>query len=242
MGAQAHDVLIPGERCNPRFVAPAWNGWGCASIFVASFAIGMVLSRVIFSLFNVITPVTIDLAVIGRDAAIIIVVFALRGLLRPTGPVVYDFLHPSSQSVAVGVAAGTVLFLISIGANSIEQHVLGGNQSFWRIPLQSHRVSTLAMDLGRGVVATPIAEELLFRGVLFRGLVQRMSLLCATLISAALFSAVHVNLYLFAPLLAMGAGLALLYYWTRALWTSIIAHASINFISIALTYAVDGTK
>ncbi len=55
------------------------------------------------------------------------------------------------------------------------------------------------MALG-GVIMAPIAEELLFRGLIFRGLYDR-SPLAAHLVSMALFSAIHITGYIghFAP-------------------------------------------
>jgi membrane protease YdiL (CAAX protease family) len=85
-------------------------------------------------------------------------------------------------------------------------------------------------------VAAPFLEELLFRGLLFTALVQRMPVWLAALLSACLFSAFHLDPYAFLFRLAVGVGLAYIYYNTRNLWVSVAAHSMINLIAVSAAY------
>ena len=90
-------------------------------------------------------------------------------------------------------------------------------------------------------VLAPIAEELLFRGLLFRGLYNRNALL-AWSCSVIAFAAVHVLSYigqydltgfLLATLQYLPAGLALCYAYHRSgsIFAPIIMHIFINSLA-----------
>ena len=92
------------------------------------------------------------------------------------------------------------------------------------------------------VVLAPIAEELLYRGILFGGLYNR-SPLAAFCLSTAVFSLIHIAGYvgLFPPrtlllcfLQYLPAGLALAWSWTRSgtILSPILMHIAINAIGI----------
>ena len=82
------------------------------------------------------------------------------------------------------------------------------------------------------VVMAPLAEEVFFRGFVFRGFAASWGFLGGAAVSAAVFSAAHLQLTLFVPLLALGFGLAWAYRRTGSLWTPITIHAIFNGISV----------
>ena len=80
-----------------------------------------------------------------------------------------------------------------------------------------------------GAVLTPIAEELLFRGVLF-GALRRHGMLLATLVSAVVFGLAHgITAVLFGAVV-LGNVAAVLYERSRSIWPAVMVHAVNNAI------------
>jgi membrane protease YdiL (CAAX protease family) len=83
-----------------------------------------------------------------------------------------------------------------------------------------------------GVVAAPIVEEVLFRGILMQRWAHRWGTPTGVVASSILFAIGHeewVGHFLF------GAALALLYLRTRSLWLPIAAHALNNGVALLTT-------
>lgn len=83
-------------------------------------------------------------------------------------------------------------------------------------------------------VIGPVAEEVLFRGVLLRGMMQRMHAGFSVFLSALLFSLFHVDVVYLAPLFVMGLILGSLYVWFRNLWVPIFFHIINNGVAVAM--------
>jgi membrane protease YdiL (CAAX protease family) len=79
------------------------------------------------------------------------------------------------------------------------------------------------------VLIGPIAEEILFRGILFRRLLRRWPPLLAALGSSLLFGAAHFDLV---GSTLMGLALVALYVQTRSLWVPVAAHALNNLLAM----------
>jgi len=86
-------------------------------------------------------------------------------------------------------------------------------------------------------VMAPIAEELIFRGIIFRFLRQRFGRLPALLVSAVLFGLLHANWAGFAPLCVLGVCFALAYEKTGDLRVAIAAHGLFNLLNVAIIAA-----
>lgn len=80
------------------------------------------------------------------------------------------------------------------------------------------------------VILAPLAEEIIFRGVLFAGFLRRMPLLLAAVFSALLFALPHLpgGIAILPLVFVAGFILALLFYRTGSLWPPIIVHALNN--------------
>jgi len=80
-------------------------------------------------------------------------------------------------------------------------------------------------------------EELLFRGVLqqlLSGIFK--SAHWGIWIAAIIFSTIHLQFFGFVPRLILGLSFGYLFYFTRSLWSSILAHFINNLIPVVITY------
>jgi uncharacterized protein len=150
------------------------------------------------------------------------------GSVRPLGRLV-------GQGVGLGVAAiaGSTLIvslLVALtGSDATPDQVLTGGIA--DTPLQ------LLLAVVAAVVIAPVAEELLFRGLLHRGLRRRLALVPATAVSSVLFAFVHIDVVLSQPLaiaglVLVGVVLAIAYERTGSLVVPVIIHAVHNAITI----------
>ncbi|WP_371793075.1 CPBP family intramembrane metalloprotease [Streptomyces sp. NBC_01471] len=85
-------------------------------------------------------------------------------------------------------------------------------------------VATLLLTL----VAAPVGEEFLFRGLIYPLLRKRMGVPVSALVSAVVFGLLHGNAVQFASTLPLAVLLALLYERTRALWLCVLLHLGFN--------------
>ncbi|HAA54806.1 MAG TPA: hypothetical protein DCE42_08605 [Myxococcales bacterium] len=88
------------------------------------------------------------------------------------------------------------------------------------------------------LVFAPLAEELLYRGVLFKALGRMMPMQFAAIVSGLLFGAAHLQAHTIIPLAFLGYLLAIAYHKTRSMYLIIGLHAANNalaFVSLLLT-------
>lgn len=118
------------------------------------------------------------------------------------------------------------------------------------IPLSSNVESISDADADRAyliataiaaVVAAPIIEELVFRGLVLRGLLSRLGPVVAVTLQGVLFGVAHVdpargtgNIGLAIVLSGVGVALGTTAYLTRRLGAAVIAHAIFNGVVVAL--------
>ncbi len=98
-------------------------------------------------------------------------------------------------------------------------------------PLYLHVLAILMV-----VVGAPIAEELLYRGVLFHALEPMWGMQRAALGSGLIFGLVHVEVGTILPLGFLGYLLACAYAQSRSLWLPIFLHAVNNLIALVAVY------
>jgi ABC-2 type transport system permease protein len=89
------------------------------------------------------------------------------------------------------------------------------------------------------VIAAPIFEEFVFRGLVFRGLRRSFGLGLATLASAAIFAIVHPPISVI-PVFVMGAAAALVYQRAGMLLAPIVLHAVYNAAVLGLQWKLMG--
>ena len=76
--------------------------------------------------------------------------------------------------------------------------------------------------------AVPIFEETLFRGIIFNEFKKITPLPVAVVLQALIFGIFHGNLLQGMYAFLLGCVLALLYTWTKSIWTNIFAHSLFN--------------
>ena len=89
------------------------------------------------------------------------------------------------------------------------------------------------------VIAAPILEELLFRGIILDGLLKNYSPVISILISSILFGIAHLNPWQFVNGLLIGIFSGWVYFRTRSVLPSIIIHASANLSGFLFRQFVD---
>lgn len=95
--------------------------------------------------------------------------------------------------------------------------------------LGAHMSTPLFVELFVGAaILAPVCEELFFRGLVYNCARQRFGVPAAVVISAAAFSLLHLGPLVIAGIFVMGVAFALVYEYTRSLWTTIIMHGTIN--------------
>ena len=140
------------------------------------------------------------------------------------------------------LAAGAGLQVAGVAAVLVIQ-AISGSEPQQDVAKVLQRASTPARLAGglAVVIAAPLAEELLFRGLLLRALLRRFDAGAAVLLSAAGFAAVHLldvsAAPLLAPLLLVGVVAGIRAVRTGDLSQSIMLHAGFNLLSAAVLFA-----
>ena len=79
----------------------------------------------------------------------------------------------------------------------------------------------------------PVAEELIFRGLIQQIFTRNMGAVLAVVLAGATFGAIHLNAHLLISITAFGCFLGYLYYVTGNLTYTIVAHAIFNMVAFA---------
>ncbi len=95
----------------------------------------------------------------------------------------------------------------------------------------------VAMTVLVVVVLAPIAEEIVFRGVLLPSLDRHWGVRVAVVGSSALFALMHVTPYAIVPIFVFALALGVLFVRTGSLWVCIVAHVLFNATGLAALYA-----
>jgi membrane protease YdiL (CAAX protease family) len=123
----------------------------------------------------------------------------------------------------------TILILIALG------RPLDNPQLDFLIPEGLSWVSAAGMVL-LGGVAAPFAEELVFRGVLYPLLRNRWGLWPGVLASSLIFAVIHGDIAVGVTAFVLGIILALVFEYSRSLWSAVLVHALNNSLKILLLY------
>jgi membrane protease YdiL (CAAX protease family) len=123
----------------------------------------------------------------------------------------------------------TILILMALG------RPLDNPQLDFLIPEGLSWVSAAGMVL-LGGVAAPFGEELVFRGVLYPLLRNRWGLWPGVLASSLIFAVIHGDIAVGVTAFVLGIILALVFEYSRSLWSAVLVHVLNNSLKILLLY------
>lgn len=154
----------------------------------------------------------------------------------------FGFSNQRRQAVLLGILAALVFLPVGWGLQQASALVMTHMplvhvQPQEQIPIHALRVSISwggRAALGAtAVLLAPVAEEMMFRGILYPIVKQLGGPQLALWGTSLLFAAVHLNLVTFVPLAVLALVLTLLYERTNNLLAPIIAHVLFNALNLA---------
>ena len=140
----------------------------------------------------------------------------------------------------LSIALGAAFLLPALGLHHVSQSIvlaLGGKHSTQeavKMVAMSTSQTELALQALSVMVFAPIAEELLFRGVIYTHIKQAGHPKLAIGFSAIIFAAIHGNLALILPLAVLGCVLVWVYEKTGTIIAPIIMHSTFNAINFSM--------
>lgn len=168
------------------------------------------------------------------DVPLVIGTLALARWLLRARPRDLGFLPLRWADIRYGVKFGLGLFAASIAIGLLQAAMFGKPPQAVAQALAGHSgLEAMVLDLVSIAILTPVAEELLFRGLLFGALRQRLPFIPAAVTSSLLFTVVHEP-QAWPGVFLLAFGLALAYERTRTLWAPIVTHATVNAIPVLL--------
>ncbi len=182
------------------------------------------------------------IAITALEVIAILVSVYLFGLLRKHLHWMDIGFVPTTFRWVVAAALTALIFIPIIGLIALAiQIVLGlpteNPQLEFLVPKDITWFGGLVMVILGGLLV-PIAEEILFRGVLYRWMRQFSSPLVAIPVTSAIFGLLHGDVAVAGATFVMGIILAWFYERSRSLWPSIVIHTVNNGIKLALLYGL----
>ncbi|MGE5701129.1 MAG: lysostaphin resistance A-like protein [Clostridia bacterium] len=119
------------------------------------------------------------------------------------------------------------LSLASEREQQIESEILQAKASDWLNGLMSVVMTGIFV---------PIAEEVLFRGVIQTYLVRRWGAFLGILVSSIWFASVHIDVALFVPLFTISVAIGYMRHRFDSIWPAILLHSMNNLASVAFYF------
>ena len=141
------------------------------------------------------------------------------------------------QAVALGVLAALLFVPLELAWMASAQLVLEhpvAQPLVEALQKTDLRLGEKAMMGALAVFLAPLAEEMVFRGILYPTIKQAGFPRTAWWVTSLIFGAIHLNLVSFVPLTVFSLLLIWIYEKTGSLWASITAHSLFNFTSFAV--------
>ena len=222
------------------------------ALIAGTFLIGQVLSIVVLALLQPdlfqpdlfgsrlpmlsrLLPVPTILASAAAEIPIFIAV--LIGLPRATRVSLRDlgFVRPNLRAIGIALAsvvAGVALATVGSNVVSAVTHTGDHAQATEKMFLQMHVPWQIALFAVFAVVLGPIVEETLFRAFAFNAVLRYGGFWTAAVVSSILFGLAHGDPFNALPLALVGMVLCGVYYLTRNVVASMIAHGAFNLLSL----------
>jgi membrane protease YdiL (CAAX protease family) len=201
---------------------------------------GLIAAMVFFVIQAVAGLITMKVMGGGRlTGAVMLIAFSIGGALTYL-LMRWVYAHAKTENVPrilgapsrplLGIAGGLITGLVAAGylyaidsagllQEAARDRSVFLNLGWWALPL--------------GLIAAPLFEEFIFRGLIFGGLRRSFGMWPATLASAAVFAIVHPAISML-PVFFMGVCAALVYERTRSLLAPMLLHAVYNACAIGM--------
>lgn len=174
------------------------------------------------------------------------ITFILCFLVIQLNKTFWNVFKGEKASIGVSIGWGILgFFLVLVGqtiAANIEMAlgIESGSQNTETIIMVTEIAPIMILST---VLFAPILEELVFRRVVFGSIIQTQNFWIAGIISAIVFAAIHRDFTHILIYTVSGFIFAFLYYKTKRLLTSIIAHMLLNsFVTVIQIYYDDLVK
>lgn len=147
---------------------------------------------------------------------------------------------PLPEKWGIRAAAIALLSFPLVGLITwIQQQITGEklqNPQMELIAPAEFSLSAYLMTLLVVAIVAPVAEEVLFRGVLYRWLRERIGIVFALILSSLIFSVVHGVVALIPAIAVLGLILGWIYERTQSIWAPILVHGIYNAIVTTILY------
>jgi len=233
----------PPDAEPPPRPAPAgdgWSGWSTTrllvlaiSLMAANLAAQVLAFQLTDNLF----------AAAGAGAALTILFAAAAAQARGAdAPAAFDLsrMPPAEHLLCAAAALGSLLPTSLLAGLSFRLHPPGPE---WIAMYNGHlpaRAAGIALAAAAVVVAAPLAEEMVFRGLIYRLGRRAWGPWPAAVVSSLVFGLVHGEPWYLFGLLALGLLLAAVYELTGSLWSAVVVHAVHNAVALALLVTQGG--
>jgi membrane protease YdiL (CAAX protease family) len=154
----------------------------------------------------------------------------------------FGFSNQRRQAVLLGVIAALVFLPFGWGLQQASAFLMTHLPLMHAQPQEQLPIHALRVSLSWGgrvalgaaaVLLAPVAEEIMFRGILYPVIKQLGRPRLALWGTSLLFAAIHLNLVTFVPLMALAVVLTVLYEYTNNLLAPIMAHILFNALNFA---------
>ena len=224
---------LPSPRPDPPKPYPGF--WQAIGLF-ALYTLFQVLFIIPFGVSDYFWPRNLSkhpalYGVVVLASGALVIRFARRRLSVPlrqiAGPLVPPLIFFWTAGIVFGLLLSEMPVLLWISRrfpSLIPQSNLGLENSLWGAVLLA-------------VIAAPLIEETIFRGIFLRGFIPRYGTMWGIVAGAALFGAAHLSLLRLVPTVSLGLLLGWLYSRTRSIWPGVLGHAVNNSFAALAVFA-----
>jgi membrane protease YdiL (CAAX protease family) len=138
-------------------------------------------------------------------------------------------------STVITIIIIPIASLITLAILFISGQPFENPQLDFLLPEGLSAINAFFMLILAGIIA-PFGEELLFRGVLYTFIRERWGIWIGVFVSALLFGLIHGDLAVGSTAFILGIVTALVFEYSKSLWTAVIVHAINNSLKICLLY------
>lgn len=163
---------------------------------------------------------------LGLHLGALLIVIAAGVMVRGRAPEPFGLVAPVGRWLGPSLVAVLPFTGLVIGLMSVEYYLR--DPDAYLLPARQPWWGALWIELSAAVIAVPIAEEVLFRGLLLAVLARRIGTAAAVVVSAGLFTLAHDTYVV--GIFASGLLYGLLRVYTGSLLPGLVVHAGYNLV------------